>query len=92
MTDDELLEEVKRRLGITGEYQNDTVSGYIEDVKDYMVDAGISEDIMTTKKIVGAVTRGVSDLWNYGSGTGQFSPYFFQRVAQLCYKRGDNNE
>ena len=92
MTDEELLEEVKKRLGITGEYQNDTVSGYIQDVKDYMVDAGISETVMLSKKIVGAVTRGVSDLWNYGSGTGAFSPYFFQRVAQLCYKRGDNNE
>lgn len=92
MTDKELLEEVKKRLGITGEYQDDTISGYIQDVKDFMVDAGVDEKTMQLKKIVGAVTRGVSDLWNYGSGTGAFSPYFFQRVAQLTYRVGDDNE
>lgn len=85
MTDAELLEEVKKRIGVTGEYQNDTIAGHIQDVKDYMVDAGVNESIMDTTKIIGAVTRGVSDLWNYGAGNGDFSSYFYQRVTQLCY-------
>ena len=85
MTDAELLTEVKKRIGITGTYQDDTISGHIQDVKDFMLDAGVSNTTMESKKIIGAVTRGVSDLWDYGSGDGEFPTYFMQRVAQLCY-------
>lgn len=92
MTEGQLLSEVKLRLGITGTYQDDTIKGFIEDVKYYMSDAGINETVMQSKEILGAVTRGVSDLWNYGSGSGEFSPYFMQRVAQLSYKGGEKNE
>ena len=92
MTDAELLTEVKKRIGITGDYQDDTLTGHIQDVKDFMQDAGVSEGVMQTTKIIGAVTRGVSDLWDYGSGNGEFSPYFFQRVTQLVYKGGEVGE
>lgn len=92
MTDAELLTEVKKRIGITGDYQDDTLTGHIQDVKDFMQDAGVSEEVMQTTKIIGAVTRGVSDLWDYGSGNGEFSPYFFQRVMQLVYKGGEVGE
>ncbi len=85
MTDEELLKEVKTRIGITGTYQDGAISGHIQDAKDFMLDAGVSKETMQTNRIIGAVTRGVSDLWNYGSGDGEFSAYFFQRVAQLCY-------
>lgn len=91
MTDAELLEEVKKRIGVTGTYQDDPISGHIQDVKDFMLDAGVSEETMKTNKIIGAVTRGVSDLWNYGSGNGEFSPYFFQRITQLAYEGGEAN-
>lgn len=91
MTDTELLAEVKKRIGVTGSYQNDTISGHIQDVKDFMSDAGVSDQLMESDKIIGAVTRGVSDLWNYGSGNGEFSPYFFQRVTQLVYKGGESD-
>ena len=91
MTDEELLTEVKKRIGVTGEYQDDTIAGHIQDVKDFMTDAGVSEDVMKSKKIIGAVTRGVSDLWDYGSGNGEFSPYFLQRVTQLAYKGGESD-
>ena len=92
MTDAELLTEVKKRIGITGDYQDDTLTGHIQDVKDFMQDAGVSEEVMQTTKIIGAVTRGVSDLWDYGSGNGEISPYFFQRVTQLVYKGGEVGE
>ena len=92
MTDADLLTEVKKRIGITGDYQDDTLTGHIQDVKDFMQDAGVSEEVMQTTKIIGAVTRGVSDLWDYGSGNGEFSPYFFQRVTQLVYKGGEVGE
>ena len=91
MTDTELLSEVKKRIGVTGDYQNDVISGHIRDVKDYMIDAGVSDSVMNSNAIIGAVTRGVSDMWDYGSGKGEFSPYFFQRVTQLAYKGGEDD-
>lgn len=91
MTDNELLTEVKKRIGVTGTYQDDTISGHIDDVKAFIKDAGVSDDVMQSRAIIGAVTRGVSDLWDYGSGKGEFSPYFMQRVIQLAYKDGDDN-
>ena len=81
MTDEELLAAVKKRIGITGDYQDDTISGHIQDVKDYMADSGVSDAVMESDAI--------SDLWDYGSGSGEFSPYFFQRVTQLTYKGGE---
>lgn len=89
MDDKELLEEVKKRIGVTGSYQDGPISGHIQDVKDFMTSSGVPKDVMGSNKIIGAVTRGVSDLWNYGAGNGEFSPYFFQRVTQLSFEGGD---
>ena len=41
MTDEELLAAVKKRIGITGDYQDDTISGHMRNVfedaiQDYM--------------------------------------------------------
>lgn len=80
---DEMLENVKKALGITGTYQNDTVNEYILEVKAFLIDAGVKESSIT----VGLVARGVSDLWNYGSNKGVLSAYFMQRAAQLSYKK-----
>lgn len=86
MTDEELLELVKLGLNITGTYQDDTLALYIADVKQYMLDAGVSSDLINSNVSVGVITRGVSDLWNYGMGTANFSTYFIQRVVQLRLK------
>lgn len=82
MTAEELLTNVKNALGITGEYQDNTLSEYITEVVAYLTDAGVSADNITA----GIVSRGVADLWNYGSGGGKLSEYFLQRATQLCYK------
>lgn len=76
------LAQVKTALGITGEYQDATLTEYLNEVTAFLVDAGIPEDKQTS----GLVARGVSDLWNYGEAGGKLSPYFFQRAAQLAYK------
>lgn len=86
MTDNELLTETKTRLNITGTYQDKTLLGYIDDVKNYMIDAGVSQDLINSSVSVGVIVRGVSDLWNYGMGTATYSEYFYQRVIQLKYK------
>lgn len=87
----EILEDVKKGLGITGTYQDDTIQEYIDDVKGFMLEGGVAESVVNSKKAKGAIMRGVSDLWNYGSGGTQLSPYFFQRVTQLALK-GEKDE
>ena len=81
MTDAEMLSGVKSALGITGEYQDNTLTQYIIEVKSFLTSGGVPADKIT----VGVVARGVSDLWNYGSGEGKLSDYFMQRAAQLSY-------
>lgn len=85
----DVLQKVKNLLGITGEYQDDTIRGYIEEVKAYMVAAGVPEDVADSDASAGVIARGVSDLWNYSGG--KLSEYFYQRVQQLRYETEDGN-
>lgn len=82
MAYDPMLEDVKLGIGVTGSYQDGTINGYIDEVKAFLIDAGVKPANITA----GIVVRGVSDLWNYGSGDGQLSEYFKQRATQLSYK------
>lgn len=74
-----MLELVKAALGITGDYQDDTLQQYINEVIAFLTDAGVDRLNIT----VGIVARGVADLWNYGGAEGKLSEYFMQRAAQL---------
>ena len=87
MTDAEYLGKIKTRMGITTSYQDELLSGYITDVKAFMKDAGVPDDILSSDASVGCVLRGVSDLWNYTSGEVKFSEFFKQRVTQLAIRR-----
>lgn len=83
MTDVELLGKVKKGLGITGEFQDETLSVYIDDVKAFMRSAGVPETVISSEISVGCIMRGVADLWNYGSGNATLSDYFRMRLIQL---------
>ena len=83
MSETTLLDSVKLALGITGTFQDATISEYIDEVVAFLKDAGISAANVTP----GIVARGVSDLWNYGAGEGKLSAYFIQRAVQLSYKK-----
>ena len=76
------IDNVKIALGITGTYQDNTIQAYYDDVIDYLTGAGVAQEKIT----VGLVARGVADLWNYGSGDGKLSEYFYQRAAQLAIR------
>lgn len=76
------LDDVKAALGVTGDYQNNTLQIYFDDVVDFLINSGIKPQNITS----GIVARGVADLWNYGGGDGKLSSYFIQRAAQLKYK------
>lgn len=83
LTHEQLLARVKDGIGITGDYQDGTLSIYIDEVKAFLKGAGVSATVLESDEVVGIVTRGVLDLWNYGAGDGQLSPYFIQRAIQL---------
>jgi hypothetical protein len=76
------LDDVKSALGITGDFQNDTIQIYFDEVISCLEDAGVASENITK----GIVARGVSDLWNYGAGDGKLSEYFYQRAKQLSLK------
>ena len=84
----ELLKKIKPALGITGDYQDETLSVYIGDVKSFMARAGVRQAVIDGEEAVGVIARGVADLWNYGSGSVKLSEYFIQRVNQLAADPG----
>lgn len=84
----DMLEHVKMCLGITDDFHNVTLQNYIEEVQAYLQGAGVPETVTKSKECGGVVTRGVADLWNYGSGGTDLSPYFIKRAAQLALKWG----
>lgn len=84
-----MLEKVKKGLGVSGTYQDDTLQLYINEVKEFMRNAGVTQSTIDGSESVGVIIRGVADLWNYGAGSTELSPYFLQRVTQLAYKVTD---
>ena len=80
----DVLEKVKSALGITGNYQDTTLKIYIDEVKCYMKDAGVPESVIKSDISAGVISRGVTDLWSYGTNDGKLSDYFYQRVSQLA--------
>lgn len=84
MTDAAILTGVKNALGITGSYMDDTLSVYIDEVTNYMGNAGVSSNLIAAS--VGVIARGVNDLWNNNAGNGKLSPYFYDRVSQLALR------
>ena len=89
MTNAELLTKIKSGLGITGTYQDDTLQVYIDEVKSFMEGAGVNQSVIESEVAVGCIIRGVTDMWNYGSGSANLSPYFVQRMIQLSIKQGE---
>lgn len=80
MTRAEQLEKVKQSLNITGNALDGALGIFLDDVKFYMVDAGVSATALDSDQAVGCICRGVADLYI----NNEFSQYFYQRVAQLA--------
>ena len=88
ITAEKLLTDVKNAIGITGDYQDNTIKVWINEVKEYLASAGVNATVLNSEKATGVIARGVLDLWNYGAGDGALSPYFHQRVIQLAFNKG----
>jgi hypothetical protein len=92
LTAAERLAKVKTALGMNGnDYQDETLSVYIDEVVEFMIDAGVQREVAESTAAVGCIAVGVNDLWNYSSGGVRFSDYFKSRVVQLAYKRVNEN-
>lgn len=80
----DMLASVKTALGIAGDYLDNTIQLYVDEVNEYLAAAGVPSTAIGTRATVGVVTRGVADIWNYGGGGGALSSYFYERVIQLA--------
>lgn len=89
LTAAERLAKVKTALGISGDYQDDTLTIYIEEVIEELVDGGVARSIAESSAAVGCIALGVNDLWNYSSGGVKHSDYFYKRLIQLSMKESD---
>lgn len=88
LTAAERLQKVKTALGMNGSnYQDDTLSIYIAEVLDFMIGAGVQQEVAESEAAVGCIVVGVNDLWNYSSGGVRFSEYFKARTVQLSCRR-----
>lgn len=85
------LAKVKTALGISGDYQNDTLTIYIDEVIEELVDSGVARSIAESSAAVGCIALGVNDLWNYSSGGVKHSEQFNRRLIQLSMKESDAN-
>ena len=91
LTTAERLAKVKTALGIGGDYQNETLTIYIDEVIAEMIAAGVKEEVANSAAAVGCIACGVNDLWNYSSGGVKHSEYFNRRLIQLSMQRSAEN-
>lgn len=82
MAEVNLLEKVKTMNGFTGTYQDELIKSYIDEVKQYLMDGGVKQEIIESSTSVGVIARGVSDLYYDRI----LSNYFKERAIQLSMK------
>lgn len=94
LNDQEILAKVKTALGITGDFNDATLSEYIAEAKSFMIQSGVSQAKTQSAEAAGLIARLVSDLWSYGPGSVKLSEYTAQRLTQLAVapdKEGEAN-
>ena len=91
LTAAERLAKVKTALGISGDYQNETLQLYIDEVIAELIAAGVKEEVANSAAAVGCIAIGVNDIWNYTSGGVKHSEYFNRRMIQLSLMDGGEN-
>lgn len=78
ITADQLLERVKQVNNITGEYMDNRVSGYIQDVQRFMALVDVPAAVLESDAVVGLIAMGVESLME----TGALSDYVKARIIQ----------
>ena len=64
ITESELLEAVKAAINAKGNnYNDDTISVWIFNVKQDLIEAGVTADVLGSTCAVGCIAKGVNDIW-----------------------------
>lgn len=79
------FDEVLKAAGFT-EYHAETVRPYYNDGLDYIIDAGVPEEVAKSDKAIGCLARYVLDTYNLNGTAVDLSPFFFRRLKQLMMK------
>lgn len=80
--DTELLEQVKNGINLKGnDFQDDTLYLWIQEVKQDLLYAGVSADVLNSTLAVGCITRGVDDRWS--SHLDAYSEMFYTGAERL---------
>ena len=79
---DQLLERVKEARNETGTFHDNRIRIYINEIMQYLLDAGVPAAVLETEEVVGVVAIGVDDLMEEK----KLSEYFKQRAIQLRNK------
>ncbi|MCQ2609193.1 MAG: phage head-tail connector protein [Lachnospiraceae bacterium] len=88
----EILDKVKKALGIFTNAQDDTLNVYIDGIKSYMKSAGVSDAVLSNEISCGCIVAGVIDTWQLGGGTIKLSPYTKERIIQLKNEEVEEEE
>lgn len=81
---EQLLNNVKGLLLITGTFHDTALNLYINEALSFMEGAGVDRSVAMDSP--GVVAGIVKDLMTGEAGKGEISPYWKQRVVQLSYK------
>lgn len=84
MADTELLEKVKLLIGQTGDSADAVIVGYIDEVTDFMLDAGISAEKISAS--AGVVARGVSRLVGQRCRRSKIFPVLLSSCHAACHE------
>lgn len=76
---EKLLKKVKEARNETGTFHDKRIGIYIDEVKQYLLGAGVPAAVLDTDAVVGIVAIGVDNLMEEGV----LSDYFRQRAIQL---------
>ena len=76
LNDETLLAKVKIGLSAGGPFTDGTLSIKTIAVKQYMLGAGVTQEVIETELGIATLTIGVTDLWNLASGEIKFSYAF----------------
>lgn len=80
MSDEEMLDKVKKGLSVDGTDNDDSLKIKIMAVKQYMLNAGITEEKIETDLGIMTLTIGVNDIWDLTPGEIKFSYAF-----EMCF-------
>lgn len=82
MTEEDFTNIAILVLGLT-EYHKDIISVYVSNGIEYLRNSGVKDDVIYSRKSIGAIVQYVSDTYTYNPGIVKFSPALEANVIQL---------